>query len=63
MIDVFVWCVKHGRWKAFAPSLGIGVAASSRSEALRQLRHSLHDEMELGPRVENHRGATGKETE
>jgi hypothetical protein len=46
MIDVFVWCIKPGRWKVPAPSLGIGVAASSRSEALRQLRRSTHDELD-----------------
>ena len=44
MVHVFVRCVRPGRWKALA-SLGVGVAASSRSEALRQLRRSAHAEL------------------
>lgn len=64
MIDVFVWCIKPGRWKAYAPSLGMGVAASNRSEALRQLRHSAHDEMDQWNReLRIIEGAPSKETE
>ena len=63
MIDVFVWCIKPGRWKAYAPILGMGVAASSRSEALRQLRHAAHDEMEWGRELRIIEGAPSKEAE
>jgi hypothetical protein len=46
MIDVLVWCARPGQWKAFAPTAGIATSASSRSEALRQLRRSTHDELD-----------------
>jgi hypothetical protein len=45
MIDVFVWNPRPGHWKAFAPSLGLATSASTRSEALRQMKHEAHAEL------------------
>jgi hypothetical protein len=46
VIDVFVWCVRPGYWKAFAPTAGFATSASNRSETLRQLRRALADELD-----------------